>query len=250
MTALAIAVRRRLRPTPPLPRRTVAVSAVCAGHVLVLLALLSDRQATPRDKAAAPRLLQIRLLPAPRVQAAAAPAVPATPTTPRASMPAQVVAGLRPPDVPAAAVSEHAPVPAPPAPAASAGDAGAPAADPGGATATAAGRDAAELSLKPSREVLLGSLGSNAAVNDPRSNTPRPTFEERIAMALNPELCVKVERLPDGTIRRSMGKWRSVLSTAQSSGVTSGGGSGAGVAPPGGGGLTFGGGGGGIRLCT
>ena len=52
---------------------------------------------------------------------------------------------------------------------------------------------------------MLGAL-ANPAVNDPRSNSPKPTFEERIAMGLDPELCVKLERLPDGSIQRSMGK--------------------------------------------
>ncbi|MCE4554702.1 hypothetical protein [Pelomonas cellulosilytica] len=70
------------------------------------------------------------------------------------------------------------------------------------------------LTLKPSREVMLGSL-SNPATTDPRSNTPKPTFEERIAMGLDPELCVKVERLPNGEIRRRMGKMVNAQSAIQ-----------------------------------
>ncbi|MFG6457606.1 hypothetical protein [Roseateles sp. BYS96W] len=227
---------------PPSRRRAFAASAVCAGHALVLLGLLQHRQAPSRDAAEPARLLQVRLLSAPRTPAPQAPAAPRRPSPVAAAAPQPVAAPVA---LPAPARSIAEPVAAP--------------ASPGGAEAAAAassgpvsgGGGGGALSLKPSRDVLLGSMGSNEAVNDPRSNTPKPTFEERIAMALNPELCVKVERLPDGTIKRSMGKWRGVQSTAQSSGVTSGGGSGAGVAGSGGGGLTLGGGGGGgIRLCT
>ena len=230
-------------------RRALAASAVCAGHVLVLLALLELRQAPPRDASEARRLTTIRLLPERRERAAPTAAAVA-PQPVRASVRPQPVAE---PVLPAeAAQVASLPVPATVAAAASGVAMGA---EPGGQAGTsgAAGNGHAPLSLKPSRDVLLGSLGSNEAVHDPRSNTPKPTFEERIAMALNPELCVKVERLPDGTIKRSMGKWRGVLSTAQATGVTSGGGSGGGNVggAPGAGGLSFGGGGGGgIKLCT
>ncbi|MDR7331904.1 hypothetical protein [Roseateles asaccharophilus] len=70
------------------------------------------------------------------------------------------------------------------------------------------------LALKPSRDVMLGSL-SNPALSDPRSNTPKPTFEERIAMGLNPELCVKLERLPNGETRRRMGRMVDAQSAIQ-----------------------------------
>ncbi|MFG6486299.1 hypothetical protein ACG04R_06430 [Roseateles sp. BYS78W] len=224
-------------------RRAIAASAVCASHVLVLLAAWQVRQSAPRDDAGAREPISIRLIPerrehAARAQAAAAPAV----TPPRRP----VVEPARPAE-PTAVSSVLVPVPAA---AASAGVADAAGMGSVASAASGSAGQAASLSLKPSREVLLGSLGSNEAVHDPRSNTPKPTFEERIAMGLNPELCVKVERLPDGTIKRSMGKWRGVPSTAQATGVTSGGGSGSGAGTGGGGGLSFGGGGGGIRLCT
>ncbi|UXH77232.1 hypothetical protein [Roseateles amylovorans] len=68
------------------------------------------------------------------------------------------------------------------------------------------------LALAPSREVMRGAL-SNPAVNDPRANTPKPTFEEKIAMGLDPGLCLKTERLPDGTIRRTLSRWVEAQST-------------------------------------
>jgi hypothetical protein len=72
----------------------------------------------------------------------------------------------------------------------------------------------AALTLKPNRDVLLGSL-SNPATEDPRSNSPKPTFEERIAMGLDPELCIKLERFPDGTIRRRMSRLVNAQSAIQ-----------------------------------
>ena len=79
-----------------------------------------------------------------------------------------------------------------------------------GSSASASGAQ----TLTPSREVMLGSL-SNPATSDPRSNTPKPTIEERIAMPLDPELCVKLERLPNGEIRRRMGKMVNAQSAIQ-----------------------------------
>jgi len=70
------------------------------------------------------------------------------------------------------------------------------------------------LVLTPGREVLRESF-ANPGVLDPRSNTPVPTFEERIAMGMDPELCLKVERLPDGTTRRSMARRVEVPSAMQ-----------------------------------
>ncbi len=226
-------------------RRALAASAVCAGHALLLMALLQNRLAPSRDAAEPAPLLQVRLLPAPRASTRQVPVASPRLSPPLAAAVRQPVPAPVAPPVPAGVNPEPLEVPA------SSGttETVATAAHAPGSGSSGGGGGA--LSLKPSRDVLLGSMGSNEAVHDPRSNTPKPTFEERIAMALNPELCVKVERLPDGTIKRSMGKWRGVQSTVQSSGVTSGGGSGGGVAGSGGGGLTLGGGGGGgIRLCT
>ncbi|WP_143074204.1 hypothetical protein [Roseateles sp. YR242] len=70
------------------------------------------------------------------------------------------------------------------------------------------------LAAIPGREVLRGSL-ANPAVMDPRSNSPRPSMEEKIALSLNPELCLKEERMPDGTIRRALVKRKEVPSAAQ-----------------------------------
>lgn len=70
------------------------------------------------------------------------------------------------------------------------------------------------LDLKPSAEILRGAL-ANPATTDPRSNSPKPTFEERIAMGLDPSLCVKLERDADGHVRRRMGRLVDALSSLQ-----------------------------------
>ncbi|MFT7771827.1 hypothetical protein [Roseateles sp.] len=72
------------------------------------------------------------------------------------------------------------------------------------------------LDLKPSAEILRGAL-ANPATTDPRSNSPKPTFEERIAMGLDPSLCVKLERDPEGHVRRRMGRLVDALSLLQAS---------------------------------
>lgn len=230
----------------------MAASAVCLGHVLVLLAVWELRQAAPRGVADRARPVAIRLLPERRQRTPRAePAVPAA----RALPPRLPLLDAATPVEPARVSSTLVPVAA--AASAAAGDtaghagAGAPAAAP-------AGGGSAPLLLTPSREVLLGSLGSNPAVTDPRSNTPKPTFEERLAMGLNPALCVKLERLPDGSIRRSMGRWSSALTSAQATGLTTGGGAGGGGAGQGGPGgpsgasilAPGGGGGGGVKTCV
>lgn len=224
-------------------RRAVAVSAVCLGHVLVLLAVWELRQAPARSVDDRARPVPIRWLPerrerAPQARAVAQPRpAPALP----ARHPAIAV------DAPVEPVGVSSTLRAVPA------DAGET-----GAATVAAGGASAPLALRPSREVLLGSLGSNPAVTDPRSNTPRPTFEERLAMGLNPELCVKLERLPDGSLRRSMGRWRNGVTSAQATGLNNAGGAigDAGAGPGGPGGpsgasvLIGGGGGGGVKSCS
>lgn len=70
------------------------------------------------------------------------------------------------------------------------------------------------LAMKPGREVLRGSL-ANPATQDPRTNTPRPSVEEKIALGLNPDLCLKEERMADGTVRRYLGKRQVVPTAAQ-----------------------------------
>lgn len=93
------------------------------------------------------------------------------------------------------------------------GSEGAPAASPL-SSATAPGPKG--LDLKPSAEILRGALVNPATV-DPRSNSPKPTFEERMAMGLDPSLCVKLDRDPDGTVRRRMGRLGRAQSLLQSS---------------------------------
>lgn len=68
--------------------------------------------------------------------------------------------------------------------------------------------------MKPGREVLRGSL-ANPATQDPRTNTPRPSVEEKIALGLNPDLCLKEERMADGTFRRYLAKRQVVPTAAQ-----------------------------------
>lgn len=214
---------------------------------MVLLAVWELRQAPSRSNAEKARSTLVRLLPERRERDPRA--RPAAPSLPMLALPA------RPPVL--AAITPFTPVD----PADASGVSAVPVAVPGvaGDAAAAASRaGSAPLALRPSREVLLGSLGSNPAVTDPRSNTPKPTFEERLAMGLNPELCVKVERLPDGTFRRSMGRWRSGVTSAQATGLNSAGGAigDAGAGPSGPGGpsgasvLIGGGGGGGVKSCS
>lgn len=189
----------------PAPRRRlVAASAVCLGHVLLLLAVWQSRQAGTGEVEA--RRSVLILLPAPRrdravESQAAAPQVSARRRVEAPSPRSEPVAPAEmPPSEPAAAVPGSATEP---------GQGSTGVAMPGLA---AAGPPA--LVLKPHRDVMLGAL-SNPAVNDPRSNSPKPTFEERIAMGLDPELCVKLERLPDGTVRRSMGRLANAQSAIQ-----------------------------------
>ncbi|MCO5975142.1 hypothetical protein [Ideonella oryzae] len=74
------------------------------------------------------------------------------------------------------------------------------------------------MSLTPDDKVMQGTP-KNAALTDPRSNTPKPTFEERIAIGMDPDLCVKVERLPDGSTRRSLVRRVRIPTLAATQGV-------------------------------
>lgn len=201
----------------PTRRRTAAGLAVLAAHALVLylglvlkaavpvapgatiiaslrlIPFLADRD-SPRDRErnpeAKPRSQRPAALPIDRAtvtDVARSPAEPAAPAAPTAPAPVARRAGEgrialdgseEAPTVEAAAapptiVGRHAQV------------------TPGG------------LVLTPERKVLLGT-DNNPALSDLRSNTPKPTFEERIAMAMDPALCLKVERIADGSIRRSL----------------------------------------------
>lgn len=187
---------------PAAMRRAVALSAVCLGHVLLLLAVWQPRQAATGEAEA--RRSVLILLPAQRRDRAvskAASQMPARRPVEVAARRSQPVASVQvSPGVPVAAALGSATQPAQ-------GSIGV--AMPG---LTASGP--AALRLTPHRDVMLGAL-SNPAVNDPRSNSPKPTFEERIAMGLDPELCVKLERFPDGTVRRSMGRLVNAQSAIQ-----------------------------------
>lgn len=66
------------------------------------------------------------------------------------------------------------------------------------------------LVLTPSKEAIKGAF-ANPAVVDPRANSPRPNAEERMAMAIDPSLCLKVDRDPDGTERRSWSHYTEVV---------------------------------------
>ena len=193
--------QRVMAPAPR--RRVVAASAVCLGHVLLLLAVWQSRQAAPGEVEA--RRSVLILLPEERRDRAvnkAAPRLPAQVSARRLvdiaiphSEPAEITPGAALAAVPGAST------------------------EPGqGVTGVAmpglAASGPAALVLRPHRDVMLGAL-SNPAVNDPRSNSPKPTFEERIAMGLDPELCVKLERFPDGSVRRSMGKLQRAQSAIQ-----------------------------------
>jgi len=179
----------------PPRKRAVAVSAVVLGHVAVLLLVWQEKFAT-RPASEARRTIAIRLVPQPLRE------------RPRAEqLVRQAAQPVRSTPVPSIeADSERSSILVPTASTAPAADGvGPPAASTGMGAAAPGPAASGALVLTPSREVLRGAL-ANAATTDPRSNSPKPTFEERIAMGADPELCVKLERLPDGSVRRSMGR--------------------------------------------
>ena len=72
---------------------------------------------------------------------------------------------------------------------------------------------------------------ANAAIEDPRSNSPRLTPSERFAISLGTLDCVVDERQPDGTVRRFEGKFkRGPTASATADPFGHGGGSGGNVA--------------------
>lgn len=176
-------------------RRQVAVCAVLLGHAVLLLLVLQARR-WPAGGEEARRSVVLRLVPQPPQLRQRAARVQARP-------PAAASPGISPrptPTLSAAPSGEGAPV------VAATGAAVSP-----GAAASAPGA----LNLRPSPEILRGAL-ANPATTDPRSNSPKPTFEERIAMGLDPELCVKLERDADGFVRRRMGRLVNATSLLQS----------------------------------
>lgn len=78
---------------------------------------------------------------------------------------------------------------------------GAPAAPPAAASAPPL-----NLSLPPRHARRPPNPSAAAALVDPASNTVRPTFAERFALALGTLECIHAERLPDGSIVREPGR--------------------------------------------
>ncbi|WP_157275660.1 hypothetical protein [Pelomonas sp. Root1444] len=186
--------------------RPLAAFAVLGAHLVLLWALWQLNQPVRPDSPVSTSI-PLRFVPDRKARAQAA-SEQATPTLARMrTFPVRSPMTVTPvvPSVGAAASTDGEAAPSQAAISPSGPSASAP-----GSSASASG----PLTLTPSREVMLGSL-SNPATSDPRSNTPRPTFEERIAMALDPELCVKLERLPNGKIRRRMGKMVNAQSAIQ-----------------------------------
>lgn len=176
------------------PSRAAGMLLVLAVHGVAVW--LVWHSLASREPAAAPRWTVLRLLPLPMQPVAEKPAPPAArrvDARPAVTAPAPVPVAQGEP------TQGDAPVAAP-AVGAGAAPAGAPAAAP--------------LVLVPSREVLRGAL-VNPATQDPRANSPRPTAEERMAMAIDNQLCVREERLPDGSVRRWMGRLKRTVSNIE-----------------------------------
>ncbi|MFG6416546.1 hypothetical protein ACG02S_21860 [Roseateles sp. DC23W] len=175
--------------------RAAGMALVLAVHGLAIW--LVWRALADREPAAPSWRTVVRLLPLP---------VPLQPAAEKPAPPAARRVDARP------AAAAPAPVPVSSGElTAGAGDA--PAA-PGVGAAPAGPPAVAPLVLVPSREVLRGAL-ANPATQDPRSNSPRPTAQERMAMAIDNQLCVREERLPDGSVRRWMGRLQRAVSNIE-----------------------------------
>jgi hypothetical protein len=178
-------------------RRRVVFLAVLMGHVALLLLLWQGRRSTAAS-AEARQVFVLRLVPPvrpPRPQ----------PTQAQLSRPAASPVNIRlitPPDFVVAPGAVFSP------------DREAATAGVHAAVAAQAASGGEALNLRPRIDVLRGAL-ANPATTDPRSNSPRPTFEERIAMGLDPDLCVKLERDAQGVVTRRMGRMARVLSHLQ-----------------------------------
>lgn len=176
----------------------MVVWAVLLGHAALWMLVLQSRR-PPAGAVEARRSLVLQLLPSPRpprVEARQPVAAPAG-FSPRRALAPPVAAAT---DI-VAVGTEASPS------AAAAGAAPSP-----GAPASSSGA----LNLKPGPDILRGAL-ANPATTDPRSNSPKPTFEERIAMGLDPSLCVKLERDAEGVVRRRMGRLVNATSLLQAS---------------------------------
>ncbi|MGQ3050484.1 MAG: hypothetical protein ACT6S0_01750 [Roseateles sp.] len=153
------------------------------------------RSLASREPAHAQRWTVIRWLPLPLQPAAEKPAPPVA----RRADVRPAITGAAPAPV-SQGEAAQGDAPAQPSVGAGAARAGAPVAVP--------------LVLLPSKEVLRGAL-ANPATQDPRANSPRPTAEERMAMAIDNQLCVREERLPDGSVRRWMGRLKRTASAIE-----------------------------------
>ncbi|MFG6430475.1 hypothetical protein [Roseateles sp. LYH14W] len=172
------------------------ILAVLMAHAAVLLLLWQGRR-SPVGGAEASQALVLRLVPppSPRRTPVERPQAVVVPVEIRVIVPPEFViatGAVASPDGATATVGAHGVVPSPAQPASSSGP----------------------LNLRPRIEVLRGAL-ANPATTDPRSNSPRPTFEERIAMGLDPDLCVKLERDAQGLVTRRMGRMARTLTHLQ-----------------------------------
>lgn len=175
--------------------------AVLMGHAVLLL-LFWQESLRPAASSEVRRALALRLVspsqpPRLRRVQAEAPSWPGLPSN---------VPPVAPPDFAVASTAATGP-------GADVAPAGTPGAAPSPARPASGG---APLDLRPRAEVLRGAL-ANPATTDPRSNTPRPTVEERIAMGLDPDLCVKLERDAQGVVTRRMGRMARTLTHLQAS---------------------------------
>jgi hypothetical protein len=186
-------------------------------HAAVVLLAWHMKLVLPRV-AALPVLTMLRLLPErtdradPRSGDSRSPS--GTPPARRGALQSTPITPPPPPVPPAPDLARPNQAPSQGAIAPAAGDRSGRVALDGSDPAPAGSAASGALVLTPSREVLRGAL-ANPAVMDPRSNTPTPTFEERMAMGMNPDLCLKVERMPDGTQRRSLMRSVELPSTLQ-----------------------------------
>lgn len=189
-------------------RRALGLSAVVLIHGAIVLVAWQLRTSARHVNAQA-RLTTMRLIDRHIAPPDTVPASPASPADAARSSLAVPLPALSPALLPMPAI-EVQPAPSSaamsPAPAVDASPAaqgrvgldGRAVSSPGTAASAPIG-----LALKPSRAVLRGAL-ANLATSDPRSNSPKPTFEEKIAMGLDATLCLKQERLPDGSVRRRL----------------------------------------------
>lgn len=155
------------RPPPAPKHRWIARGLVLGLHAAVLLAIWAHK--TPRDAAPGERrLTTVRLLlPQPTRQAMPTPVAPRVPPAARLTPAPRPLADSPPADTPS-------PIAAPePAPAAAAAPPEAPPQPP---------RMTLRLTLPPGY-AASSAAARNPALDDPRSNTPRLTLEDRIADA-------------------------------------------------------------------